>query len=231
MVADHEHAEKTCHHHDERKFKAENIFVACAEMGVHQQIQQKHTDSEPKRVVKSRAAEIFTRGDLAETSEGNGNGDRRRTRPRFAEVKLAPIDDKMKYQRTGNNRCKIDIFDKYVERVVALDRHTAHQQKRQKRGYQVVTNNENEAKEHAEKDVAVNDRHITSLVPDYYENGGDKALNYHKGFGQRKPPYFFDKGVLLHFVTQTCFRRNPPILKEITKVLSLYHTMYKISTE
>jgi len=105
----------------------------------------------------------------------------------------------MKNQYSENNRGKRNQFYIYVEGIVTLYRNAAYQQKRQKRCYKIITNDYDKAKNCAEHEIAVNERHNVAHTSCDNESRTDETLNNHKGFGAKKAADFFYRGVLFHF--------------------------------
>ena len=111
-------------------------------MRVHEIIEQQHTEAETEGKKYRHQTKIFFRGYLAETAEGNCDGNCKHRPEQLAVRQFALIIIEMEdYSR----RCrdgKPDHFDELIVRIVALYKAKAEQKERFKRNYNILAKNE-----------------------------------------------------------------------------------------
>ena len=111
-------------------------------MRVHEIIEQQHTEAETESKEYRHQAEIFFGGYLAETAEGNCDGDCKHRPEQLAVRQFALIITEMEDYSRRCRDCKPDHFDELVIRIVALYKAKTEQKKRFKSNYNILAENE-----------------------------------------------------------------------------------------
>lgn len=107
-------------------------------MRVHEIIEQQHTEAETESEEYRHQAEIFFGGYLAETAEGNCDGDCKHRPEQLAVRQFALIIIEMEDYSRCRRDDEPDHFDELIVRIVALYKAKTEQKERFKRNYNIL---------------------------------------------------------------------------------------------
>ena len=111
-------------------------------MRVHEIIEQQHTEAETEGKKYRHQTKIFFRGYLAETAEGNCDGDCKHRPEQLAVRQFTLIIIEMEDYSRCRRDDDPDHFDELIVRIVALYKAKTEQKERFKRNYNILAKNE-----------------------------------------------------------------------------------------